>query len=308
MLRSWNLSFSGRLGMKLLRAILLSGVAGSLVVVGACSMSAQTEASFGPFEDRGEASPFGAGAGGGAGAGSVSDASIEIGAKDAGGRDPYERFAHLCGQGCRPGGDAAECVPEGNTGAGGSTDQPLACRLVPEDGVASAQCLPVGHFEAGGPCQTSADCAAGLGCEAAPPQGGVCRQYCCGSVESCASGTYCDARPMAESTGEGADSIAIPVCIPAMNCELLNERVCPAGLTCTIVRDDGTTSCVTPGVSLAREACPCASGFVCSMLTNECKKLCRVDNGSQECGIGGSCQGGSMAYPAGFGICVGGAW
>lgn len=291
--------------MKLLRTLRFSAVT-FLLAVGACSMGVQ---------EAGEASPqapgndaaippvFNSGAGGG----TFDDSGIEVGSKGSGIADPYAHFASLCGDGCKPGGDAAECNREGSSGAGGSIDPSLSCRLVPKDGVVSAQCLPAGAFTAGGPCQTSADCAAGLGCEATLPQGGVCRQYCCGNVEACVSGTFCDARPMAESVGEGADALAIPVCVPAVNCELLNDRACPAGLTCTIVRGDGTTSCIVPGVSEAREECPCAPGFVCSMLTNECKKLCHViDNGLQECGVSGSCQGGSMGYPAGFGVCVGG--
>jgi hypothetical protein len=287
--------------MILLRALQLSFATASIVAASACSMSAgAAERSTAAAETV----PSGGYSSGSGGAGSFDDSGIEIGLKDASAADPYERFALLCGEGCTPGGDAAECASAGGSGAGGSTDAALSCRLVPKDGLASPQCLPVGTFEAGGPCHTSADCAAGLGCEA-DPQGGVCRQYCCGSVEGCAAGTYCDARTMAESASEGGDDIPIPVCIPALNCELLNERSCPPDLTCTIVRDDGTTSCVAPGIGTVKEKCPCAPGFVCSMLTNECKKLCRVDSGAQECGEGASCQGGSMAYPAGFGVCVG---
>ncbi len=186
--------------------------------------------------------------------------------------------------------------------------RPLECKLSQEAGVTAPSCLPTGAFGAGGPCHTSTDCGAGLGCAAAEEQGGVCRQYCCGSVESCAQGTYCDTRWMAESVSEGSTPVEIPVCVPALNCELLNDNACPAGRTCTIVREDGTTSCVEPGTGKARERCPCAPGFVCSMLTDECKRLCRIDRGAQDCGVDAKCQGGSMAYPAGFGVCVGGEY
>jgi hypothetical protein len=248
----------------------------------------------------------GSSTGSGNGGGGISDDSgIEVGATSPEDRNPYERFAHLCVGGCTPGGDPVACAPGGDSGAGGGSPQRVDCRLVLQDAASVAQCAPVGTFEVNGPCQTGADCAAGLGCAATEGMGGVCRQYCCGNVEDCAPGTYCDARPMAESAGSDAP-IDIPVCSPATNCELLNESACPAGKTCTIVREDGTTSCVEPGAGRANEACPCAPGFVCSMLTNQCKKLCRIDNGLQECGMGAKCQGGSMAYPAGFGVCVGG--
>ncbi|WP_437305252.1 hypothetical protein [Sorangium sp. So ce388] len=222
--------------------------------------------------------------------------------------DPYTRFAHLCGEGCTPGGDPTECSSSGSadssSSTGGSSAQTLHCQLTLVDGEATPGCGPVGRFAAGGPCHRGSDCAFGLGCAALDGEGGVCRQYCCGNVESCAPGTYCDERPMAESVVEGSDPVPIPVCVPAVNCELLNDSACPAGLTCTIVREDGTTSCVAPGVGRADEVCPCAPGFVCSMLTNQCKQLCRVDGGAQDCGTNAKCQGGSAVYPAGFGVCV----
>lgn len=221
-----------------------------------------------------------------------------------------ERFADLCGNGCTPGGDPAECAAERDGTPGIMTEEPLSCQLVLVNGAALPRCRPAGTFQAGRPCETAADCAPGLGCEAVDGQGGICRQYCCGSVAACEPGTYCDSRPMADSAGTtaGAPAPQIPVCVPAANCELLNDSTCPAGLTCTIVREDGTTSCMAPGRGVAKEPCPCAPGFVCSMLSYECKKLCRIENAAQDCGAGARCQGGSMTYPAGFGVCVGGAY
>ncbi|WP_233562566.1 hypothetical protein [Sorangium cellulosum] len=219
--------------------------------------------------------------------------------------DPYTRFAHLCGEGCTPGGNPSECSSsEGGSGTGMSPVQRLHCQLALVDGDAMPSCQPVGRFDRGGPCHRGTDCTIGLGCAAADGEGGVCRQYCCGNVESCAPGTYCDERPMAESILEGGAPVSIPVCVPAVNCELLNDSVCPAGQTCTIVREDGTTSCVAPGAGRAGESCPCAPGFVCSMLTNQCKQLCRIDGSARDCGSGAKCQGGSGAYPPGFGVCV----
>jgi hypothetical protein len=103
--------------------------------------------------------------------------------------------------------------------------------------------------------------------------------------------------------------IPIPLCIPADNCELLTDA-CGPELTCTIVRIDGTTSCRPPGTGVAGEPCgedyTCAPGFVCSLLNNECKKLCHLGEDAADCGQNAICQGGSMGLPAGFGICFGG--
>ncbi|WP_437588412.1 hypothetical protein [Sorangium sp. So ce1000] len=300
-------------------ARLLSGlVATSILALSACSMgdfASEADGDSGPTfgsvgsggmsASAGGAPPPTSGAGGGGGGAVTEDVNIPASPEA---QDPYTRFAYLCGDGCTPGGDPTECSSDSGagtgTGAGLPSAQMLHCQLVLDDGDAIPICRQVGRFDAGGPCHSAADCAAGLGCVAADGQGGVCRQYCCGHVESCAAGTYCDEQPMAESVAGGSAPVPIPVCLPATNCELLNDSVCPTGLTCTIVRDDGTTSCVVPGEGRADDHCPCAPGFVCSMLTNRCKQLCRIDSRAQDCGAGAKCQGGSAIYPAGFGVCV----
>ncbi|WP_437673683.1 hypothetical protein [Sorangium sp. So ce131] len=253
----------------------------------------------------GDYSSFSSGAGGGGG---VVEGDINIPAGADNEKDPSTRFAHLCGSGeCTPGGDPGECESSGGTGSGASSAPTAHCQLTLTGSGVEPSCLPAGHFGAGDPCQTGADCKPGLGCAVVGGRGGVCREYCCSNTESCAPGTYCDAQRMAESADEGPDAPRIPVCVPAENCELLNDSTCAAGLTCTIVRDDGTTSCVEPGPGRADEPCPCAPGFVCSRLTDSCKQLCRIDGGTSDCGVGAKCQGGSAVYPPGFGVCVGGA-
>ena len=142
-----------------------------------------------------------------------------------------------------------------------------------------------------------ADCGVGLAC-VATASSGLCRPYCCGQVEECPIDTYCAPTAMAES------AIEIPVCLPAYKCKVLDEATCPTGQTCTIVRDDGTTSCVEVGEGVRGDACPCAPGHVCSKFTNTCLKLCHIGNDAEDCGAG-SCQGGVMAYPEGIGICAG---
>ncbi|WP_438024745.1 hypothetical protein [Sorangium sp. So ce233] len=306
------------------RALLLHGLAAlSIAAVCACSMSDSAGSDGDAAEDPGGGAPGGegstgsgdsapfvsAGAGGsdglsGGGGATAVEEDVNIPAP-GGPPDPYTRFAHLCGDGCTPGGNPSECSSsEGGAGTGMSPAPMLHCQLALVDGDAIPSCRPVGRFDKGGPCHRGTDCTIGLGCAAVDGEGGVCRQYCCGNVESCAPGTYCDERPMAESILEGGAPVSIPVCVPAVNCELLNDSVCPAGQTCTIVREDGTTSCVAPGAGRADESCPCAPGFVCSMLTNQCKQLCRIDGSARDCGAGAKCQGGSRAYPPGFGVCV----
>jgi hypothetical protein len=94
----------------------------------------------------------------------------------------------------------------------------------------------------------------------------------------------------------------IPVCTPAMKCELLKDATCPAGQTCTIVRTAGTTSCVTPGTGTSGQHCPCAAGFTCNWVEGTCYQLCHIM--SDDCGPNALCQGGSDLYPDGIGYCV----
>lgn len=183
-----------------------------------------------------------------------------------------------------------------------------ACGLANEGKTVVAQCMPVGAFNEGEVCMTQGDCGAGLGCAVDPNGNALCRSYCCGDAELCPKNTFCDAQMM--KLGDASpSSAAMPVCIPASNCELLNDvDSCDPGLTCTIVRQDGTTSCVVPGAGKLNEACPCAAGFICSKLLGTCLKLCRIGQDNIDCGPNASCQAGSNAYyPAGIGTCVGGS-
>jgi hypothetical protein len=182
---------------------------------------------------------------------------------------------------------------------GGSADggtSKLACQLIADGGQVEAKCGMSGTTAEGDPCNQATDCAAGLGC-GATKQTGVCRQYCCDDPESCpAKTTYCAPAKMAESAEQ------VPLCVPVKQCQLLADAAwCDAGQTCTIVRNDGTTSCVTPGDHVEGEACPCAAGYMCSNATGTCLKLCHLDG--TECGTG-TCQGGTAPYPPDIGVCV----
>jgi hypothetical protein len=219
---------------------------------------------------------------------------------------PLTSYQYLCGGSssqCVPGDMADLCAPGGNPGVGGAGPDAsvLSCRLMsPDGGPVVAQCGMGGSAGEGDPCTSASDCAAELGCVASGTIQGICRSYCCASLESCQPNTYCVKAPMAD-----APANQIPVCIPAMKCVLLDDSTCPAGLTCTIVRGDGTTSCVPPapaGTGTYGEPCPCAVGFTCSWADGTCLQLCHT--GSTDCGENGYCQGGLKPYPMGIGYCV----
>jgi hypothetical protein len=212
--------------------------------------------------------------------------------------DGNTSYTELCGGGCMSSESALGCTvatnPEGAPQA--------SCQIVPTTNGASAQCLTPGSFHTGEPCTQSSDCASGLGCALTGSSVGTCRPYCCGGVEACPDDTYCAPAPMADDV-LSESPLAIPVCMPATECTLLDDTSCgDEGLTCTIVRTDGTTSCVTPGAGLLDEACPCAAGFLCVASFKTCIKLCRTDG--NDCPDDMICQGGGNTYPDGIGSCV----
>jgi len=178
-----------------------------------------------------------------------------------------------------------------------------------------SRCALAGPGGENAPCLTASDCQAGLGC-VAKQNAGTCQKYCCQDAEDCEPGTYCAARPMRDaiSNASGAsdkNTLLIPVCVHAENCDLSapypcpkgSECACQSGTACLVVRSDGTTTCAVPGTGKLGDTCPCAWGHVCSAATNKCLKLCYTrDSGA--CGDG-KCQSASQ-LPDGWGVCVGG--
>jgi hypothetical protein len=243
-------------------------------------------------------------ASGGTGTGGQ-DASIVI-TPDAtpDGYDPAKPFAHLCAQGeCAPGSDPPSCAPGepgagGNGGGGGSGGEadPTSCKLVPGQMGAEGVCTAPGANEVQQVCQTAADCADGLGCGAT----NLCLHYCCGFAEDCPELTYCAPAAIAE---EPEAEPSVPLCVPVKDCALLDDD-CAETETCSIVREDGTTSCIPAGAGETCDPCPCAQGYICSKGPNVCLKLCHTAR-SDECGMG-FCQGGASNYPSDIGVCVGG--
>jgi hypothetical protein len=167
-------------------------------------------------------------------------------------------------------------------GSGGSGPTAGHCQLGIPDQDVEGVCGLAGSSDIGEPCLRASDCMPGQGCVAP----GVCRPYCCGDLEACPVDTYCAPRELADGD------------VPA---SLTGAR--PTDETCTIVRVDGTTSCVTPGDGKLDEPCPCAAGYVCSTGVNRCLKMCRIGT-RDDCPPAHTCQGGSNSYPDGFGICV----
>ncbi|MFO0553664.1 MAG: hypothetical protein U0271_35100 [Polyangiaceae bacterium] len=203
----------------------------------------------------------------------------------------------------------------GAVGVGGSGPT-LGCQVIDDGGAPSAVCAPSGAKVANEVCNTSQDCAPGLGCVLATPitngEGGagpmpgvgICRPYCCGDVEACDAGSFCEPQKLYDATNPTPETaLEIPVCMPIETCQLF-DTTCPAGESCTVVRSTGETGCAPVGEGQMCDPCPCDDGFYCLTSINQCVKLC--DTQADQCpGVGGVCQGGGN-LPDPIGVCVGG--
>jgi hypothetical protein len=167
----------------------------------------------------------------------------------------------------------------------------LACHVQPANG--APKCTPAGYGTDGQHCATSTDCAAGYECVGA----GVCQHYCCegaclGGPNVNGKDLFCDIQPMAQST-----STKVPVCSMVYPCKLLvKPSGCADTETCSVVRGDGTTSCVAVGAAKAGDDCEsdhCAADLVClgAPGLRKCYALCHVSapvecSQSQKCTTG----------------------
>ncbi|HMA96005.1 MAG TPA: hypothetical protein VKP30_25135 [Polyangiaceae bacterium] len=206
-------------------------------------------------------------------------------------------------------GSHAELAGGGSGGVAGLAGAPgKACRIVRESAGAVTACVAAGTGTSGEPCVDDASCAPGLGCveENGTAQ---CRPYCCHGNLSCLGGTYCDSRPRRElqSTGE---RLWVSVCIAGVSCRFDDpypcsaERKCscPSGKACSVVREDGTTACVAPGIGTEGQPCPCKAGYVCAGTRGTCLQVCDLDSQADQCS-GGICQT-SVSLPPPWGLCV----
>ena len=208
---------------------------------------------------------------------------------------------------------APEAGLKAEAGSDAAPGPEWSCRIQGGDAGRRAVCGKAGNGANGAPCVSSADCAAGHACTS---DDGVaqCRALCCNGSETCESGRYCAERPLQEETEEAGDGLMVPVCVLADDCNLADPYPCPPTGTCkcppetacTVVRADGTTSCVKPGKGMAGDACPCAYGHLCNQAIGKCMKLCSTAAGSAQTDCrGGRCQTGNANLPEGWGVCVG---
>lgn len=268
------------------------------------------------------------GAGGAGGGGSStgtgrSDASVDV-APDAEQPPGPITYEALCGEGpCVPGVRGRPCEPpttSTGTGAGGGASssggggqggaggggqggnggfEPVAygCQVDVSGAEPESVCAPIDTGIAlGAACVASSGCPEGAGC--AGDISGTCLAYCCADLD-CPTEHFCTPLPATESFKRGGD-LKIPVCKLADNCVPFSDA-CPEGETCTIVKSDGTTSCVPIGTGQACDPCPCDEGHMCNYSTGRCQKLCKTGH-SDECGGGGTCQ----AILPELGVCIGG--
>lgn len=191
--------------------------------------------------------------------------------------------------------------------ASGSTS---ACRIVKKDNKSVASCAPAGKTLESQFCASDDDCAPGLTCTGEPGLG-RCFRFCCkawnepGSIADAGGGThYCTPQPLAARPSE-----KVPVWVKLDNCTLLDDMLqCTEGKTCTVVTNDGRTSCVPAGsgrdyASCAVEACD--RGYVClGTVDRQCRKLCK-ETDMAGCPTGSYCQR-VPTIPMGYGICSGG--
>ncbi|MBK7579028.1 MAG: hypothetical protein IPI67_02380 [Myxococcales bacterium] len=209
--------------------------------------------------------------------------------------------------------DAGLGVPDAaaadDASAGDSDAAPLTkygCGVTSMAGQPTTECALAGSGESGSPCVSASDCSPGLACVSEGTTA-ACRPYCCAESATCGAGAFCAERTLKVQSGEAA--LPVPVCVPADGCSLDEPYPCPStkqckckpGTACALVKDDGTTSCVTPGVGRVGEACPCAAGYLCSKSTETCLKLCSTTASKPECGSG-KCLS-VTGLPDGFGVC-----
>ncbi|MGD0527966.1 MAG: hypothetical protein ABSE49_22725 [Polyangiaceae bacterium] len=211
---------------------------------------------------------------------------------------------------------ACGLAPDGGAynASAGYDNVTLACRVVatPPDanGVAQAPaCEPAGTAGDGSWCKSSDECQAGFDCVGS----GTCQHYCCSGNTECGpelpqavADEFCDIQPTTQATG-----IEIPVCMPIHppgGCQLLDPSACSTTETCSVVRDDGSTSCVGIGGAKAGQPCDkehCAASLAClgAVGSRTCYQLCDTST-AQQCSTTQQCKGGLPLFPdPTIGIC-----
>jgi hypothetical protein len=235
------------------------------------------------------------------------------------GDDSVPSLSAFCGvmKKCVPD-DPSECLlvdgGRPDVGAGDDVDgaldgsaTKLGCRVVRGSSNVESACAPAGIAPESSFCSSDADCAPGLACVGAGGTG-ICLRFCCKAASPsdpiCPSTHYCvplllAARPVDK----------VPVCAKLDNCTLLEDpsSKCTAGKSsCTVVRNDGGTTCVPIGAGGECDDCTisgCQANFACvgSADNRRCRKLCHAGSDS-ECDSK-RCESVST-IPTGFGLCA----
>lgn len=200
--------------------------------------------------------------------------------------------------------DAGDAASDAEAGSSIS-----ACRVVFRDNAVVSACAPAGKTGESTFCGSDDDCAPGLACVGEPGLG-RCLRYCCHAYEDPSSADagdrshYCTPQPLAARSTQ-----KVPVWVKLDNCTLLEDELqCSSGTTCTVVTNDGRTTCVPAGTgrdyaSCAEEACD--RGYVClGSVDRRCRKLCKEADGTG-CPGTSYCQH-TSTLPLGYGICTGG--
>jgi hypothetical protein len=170
-----------------------------------------------------------------------------------------------------------------------------ACHVIETpSGAVETTCAVASHLQgmSGSACTESTDCSPGWECVA----GGTCRRYCCGGNSACSNNQFCDVQPTAENP-----ALVVPVCQLEVPCTLLADVTCPPNEQCTVVREDGSTSCVAVGTVGDMGSCDtehCARGYVCLGPTGSrfCAPLCST-TGPDSCLAPRTCTGSLPLFP-----------
>ena len=199
-------------------------------------------------------------------------------------------------------GDPTSGTIDGGGGGDGYDASTLSCHVVAvgDDGGydVAPTCTASGSGQNGAACTASSDCASGFECVGYP---GTCRKYCCDT--DCKDQTFCDIQT------ETADSrIKVPVCEPVKSCTLLGaSNQCSVDETCTVVDENGTTSCLATGPALVGQSCDtvhCAADLVClgDLNARKCYQLCSTS--AADCPSGLTCMSSAPLFrDANVGVC-----
>ena len=243
------------------------------------------------------------------------------GTGEADGSAPTQRGNPLChafNWACYPDGNKGACSLDTDAGMPFTSPSPApnatmneqdggvyaanitACRVRTKDGNPQTVCMQASLAQDGSGCNSGSEC--GNGYECVPDQGvpgklGVCRHYCCDGPGACANNRFCDVRAPVEQP-----QTPIPVCMPVQGCRLLHTPSdCQADETCSIVTDDGVTSCVPIGPRQVGEDCEtdhCARGLACLGATGlrTCYQLCEKTGTENQCPPDEKCSGSAPRF------------